>query len=73
VPGQGPREALFLLEPGIVSRLTRTGFRASELTALHWDQIHLKAGTLHVARLKHGSPSMHPLRGPELNSASKFE
>ncbi len=42
----------------------RHGFRASELIALRWDQIDLKAGTLHVARLKHGSPSTHPLRGP---------
>ncbi len=43
----------------------RHGFRASELIALRWDQIDLKTGTLHVARLKHGSPSTHPLRGPE--------
>jgi type 1 fimbriae regulatory protein FimB/type 1 fimbriae regulatory protein FimE len=42
----------------------RHGLRASELIALRWDQIDLKAGTLHVARLKHGSPSTHPLRGP---------
>jgi integrase len=32
----------------------RHGFRASELIALRWDQIDLKAGTLHVSRLKHG-------------------
>jgi type 1 fimbriae regulatory protein FimB/type 1 fimbriae regulatory protein FimE len=44
----------------------RHGFRASELIALLWDQIDLKAGTFHVARLKQGSPSTHPLRGPEL-------
>jgi integrase len=46
----------------------RHGLRASELIALRWDQIDLKAGTLHVARLKHGSPSTHPLRGPELRT-----
>lgn len=46
----------------------RHGLRASELIALRWDQIDLKAGTLHVARLKHGSPSMHPLRGPEIRA-----
>jgi type 1 fimbriae regulatory protein FimB/type 1 fimbriae regulatory protein FimE len=46
----------------------RHGFRASELIALRWDQIDLKAGTLHVARIKHGSPSTHPLRGPELRA-----
>ena len=46
----------------------RHGLRASELIALRWDQIDLKAGTLHVARLKRGSPSTHPLRGPELRA-----
>ncbi len=33
----------------------RHGFRASELIALRWDQVDLKARTLHVAWLKHGS------------------
>jgi integrase len=46
----------------------RHGLRASELIAMRWDQIDLKAGTLHVARLKHGSSSTHPLRGPELRA-----
>jgi len=46
----------------------RHGLRASELIALRWDQIDLKAGTLHIARLKHGSSSTHPLRGPELRA-----
>jgi type 1 fimbriae regulatory protein FimB/type 1 fimbriae regulatory protein FimE len=46
----------------------RHGLRASELTALRWDQVDLRAGTLHIARLKHGSPSTDPLRGPELRA-----
>jgi integrase len=46
----------------------RHGFRASELIALRWDQIDLKTGILHVSRLKHGSSSIHPLRGPELRA-----
>jgi type 1 fimbriae regulatory protein FimB/type 1 fimbriae regulatory protein FimE len=46
----------------------RHGLRASELTALRWDQIDLKAGLLHVARLKHGDPSTHPLHGLELRA-----
>jgi type 1 fimbriae regulatory protein FimB/type 1 fimbriae regulatory protein FimE len=46
----------------------RHGLRASELIALRWDQIDLKGGHLHVTRLKHGSPSTHPLRGPELRA-----
>jgi type 1 fimbriae regulatory protein FimE len=40
----------------------------SELITLRWNQIALKAGTIHVSRIKHGSPSMHPLRGPELRA-----
>jgi type 1 fimbriae regulatory protein FimB/type 1 fimbriae regulatory protein FimE len=46
----------------------RHGLRASELITLRWDQNDLKAGTLHVSRLKHGSPSSHPLRGSDLRA-----
>jgi type 1 fimbriae regulatory protein FimB/type 1 fimbriae regulatory protein FimE len=46
----------------------RHGLRASELAGLRWDQVDLRAGALHVARRKNGSPSTHPLRGPELRA-----
>ena len=46
----------------------RHGLRVSELVALRWDQVDLKAGTLHVSRIKNGLPSSHPLRGPELRA-----
>jgi integrase len=46
----------------------RHGLRASELAGMRWDQIDLKAGLLHVTRRKNGSPSTHPLRGPELRA-----
>ena len=46
----------------------RHGLRVSELVALRWDQVDLKAGTLHVARIKNGLPSSHPLRGAELRA-----
>jgi type 1 fimbriae regulatory protein FimB/type 1 fimbriae regulatory protein FimE len=52
----------------LITMAYRHGFRASELIAQRWDQIDLRAGTLHVARLKHGSSSTHPLRGPELRA-----
>jgi integrase len=39
----------------------RHGLRASELAALRWDRIELKAGLLHVSRRKNGSSSTHPL------------
>jgi site-specific recombinase XerD len=35
---------------------------------LRWDQIDLRQGVLHVARLKHGSLSTDPRRGPELRA-----
>ena len=60
VGGRWPTRRLLLM------MAYRHGLRASELIALRWDQFDLKAGTLHVARLKNGSPSTHPLRGPEL-------
>jgi integrase len=46
----------------------RHGLRASEIAALRWNQFDLKAGMLHVTRRKNGSPSIHPLRGPELRA-----
>ena len=51
----------------------RHGLRVSELIALRWDQIDLKQGLLHVARLKNGVPSTHPLRGPELRALRRLQ
>lgn len=46
----------------------RHAFRVSELVALRWAQVDLKARTLSVARLKGGAPSLHPLSGVELRA-----
>ena len=51
----------------------RHGLRVSELCALRWDQIDFDLGVLHVRRLKHGIPSVHPLRGPELRALRKLK
>ena len=51
----------------------RHGLRVSELCALRWDQVDLNNGLLHVHRLKHGIPSVHPLRGPELRALRKLK
>lgn len=51
----------------------RHGLRVSELCALRWDQVDLEAGLLHVRRLKHGIPSVHPLRGPELRALRQLK
>ena len=51
----------------------RHGLRVSELVAVRWDQIDLSAGRLHVNRLKNGTPSIHPLRGPELRALRRLQ
>jgi type 1 fimbriae regulatory protein FimB/type 1 fimbriae regulatory protein FimE len=44
----------------------------SELIALRWDQVDLKQGHLHVHRLKNGTPSTHPIRGPEIRALRRL-
>lgn len=51
----------------------RHGLRVSELVSLRWDQVDLRQGLLHVVRLKHGIPSVHPLRGPELRALRRLQ
>ena len=51
----------------------RHALRVSELVALRWDQVDLKQGLLHVRRAKNGSPSTHPLRGPEIRALRRLE
>jgi type 1 fimbriae regulatory protein FimB/type 1 fimbriae regulatory protein FimE len=51
----------------------RHGFRVSELTALRWDQVALDSGALHVSRVKKGSPSVHPIRGPEIRALRRLK
>jgi type 1 fimbriae regulatory protein FimB/type 1 fimbriae regulatory protein FimE len=50
----------------------RHGPRVSELVGLRWDQVDFAAGLLHVARLKHGVPSVHPLGGEELRGLRRL-
>src|SRR5690242_5906833 len=51
----------------------RHGLRASELVDLRWDQIDFTSATLHVRRVKQGSPSTHPIRGDELRALRRLE
>lgn len=55
-----------LRDSAIILIMFRHGLRASELTALRWEQIDLKKALMYVNRLKNGVPSTHPLRGIEL-------
>jgi integrase len=57
---RGHRDALMVL-------LTyRHGLRAAEVVDLRWEQIDFKTASLHVRRVKNGTPSTHPLTGREL-------
>ncbi|MGY8668754.1 tyrosine-type recombinase/integrase [Bradyrhizobium sp. UFLA05-109] len=51
----------------------RHGLRAAELTDLRWDQIDFATATLHVRRVKQGSPSTHPILGDELRSLRRLQ
>ena len=51
----------------------RHGLRASELTDLRWDQIDFGTATLHVRRVKQGSPSTHPILGDELRMLRRLQ
>jgi len=42
------------------------GLRVAELVGLRWEQVDFGVGLLHVNRVKRGTPSVHPLRVPEL-------
>jgi integrase len=51
----------------------RHGLRASELTDLRWDQVDFVAATLHVRRVKQGSPATHPILGDELRVLRRLQ
>jgi type 1 fimbriae regulatory protein FimB/type 1 fimbriae regulatory protein FimE len=51
----------------------RHGLRASELTDLRWDQVEFTSATLHVRRVKQGTPSTHPIVGDELRALRKLK
>jgi type 1 fimbriae regulatory protein FimB/type 1 fimbriae regulatory protein FimE len=53
-------------DQALLTIMYRHGLRVSEAISMRWDQVDLKAGLLHVNRLKNGVPSTHPLRGPEI-------
>jgi integrase len=51
----------------------RHGLRVSELVDLRWDQVDFAAATLHVRRVKSGTPSTDPLRGDELRALRRLQ
>jgi integrase len=51
----------------------RHGLRAGEVCDLRWEQVDFTTGTLHVRRLKNGTPSTHPLTGRELRALRRHQ
>src|ERR1700691_5247750 len=51
----------------------RHGLRASELVDLRWDQVDFRTATLHVRRVKQGTPSTHPIPGDELRALRRLQ
>ena len=51
----------------------RHGLRVSELVDLRWDQCEFRTATLHVRRLKAGTPSTHPILGDELRALRRLQ
>lgn len=51
----------------------RHGLRVGETVALMWSQIDLQLAHIHVNRIKNGTPTVQPLRGPELRSLKQLK
>jgi len=51
----------------------RHGLRSSELVDLRWEQVEFKMATLHVRRVKNGTPATHPLTGRELRALRRHQ
>lgn len=60
-------------DAALIRLMYRHGLRVSEACALRWDAISLESATLAVSRLKRGTPSVHPLRGPELRELREIK
>jgi integrase len=64
---QGQRDALMVL------LAFRHGLRAAELVDLRWEQIDFATATLHVRRIKNGTPATHPLTGREMRALRRHQ
>jgi integrase len=51
----------------------RHGLRVSEFVDLRWNQVDFRTATLHVRRVKQGTPSVHPIIGDELRALRRLQ
>lgn len=51
----------------------RHGLRVEEAATLKWEQIDFASGTIHVRRIKRGTPSTQPLGGDEMRSLRRLQ
>jgi integrase len=63
----GRRDALMIL------LAFRHGLRAAEVVDLRWEQVDFKTASLHVRRVKNGTPSTHPLTGREMRELRRHQ
>ena len=61
----GHRDALMIL------LAFRHGLRAAEICDLRWEQVDFKTASLHVRRVKNGTPATHPLASREMRVLRK--
>jgi integrase len=60
-------------DTSLILLMYRHGFRVAEVAALKWEQIDFTTYTLHVRRVKRGTPSTHPLYGDEIRALRKLQ
>jgi type 1 fimbriae regulatory protein FimB/type 1 fimbriae regulatory protein FimE len=51
----------------------RHGLRAAEAVDLRWAQVEFGTATLHIRRVKQGTPSTHPILGDELRALRRLQ
>jgi integrase len=61
------------LDATMILVVFRHGLRAAELATLEWSQVDFATATLHVRRVKKGTPARHPLRADELRALRKLQ